>query len=324
MSDLLQETWIQVQRAETLLIQTAAYANREQYRAIFANVSLKRDPLQLLLRTTYGCNLNGFQPEDYLARYPYSSVAAIQAALEELVAAGFMDKLGLQLFAPNDAGKQVVYHHMQEIGRLINTLDLGQTTGDDIQKLLAYNHQIVEGLIHSERPHGNPILSQRLQGLHPQYESRQLWHHWQLAWTMIAAREDEEEFIRQKRQTHPLVWYVRRQIWFTDRQPWLARALTFEQLLQRAVGYAPVENAKEALTDAIHHLQEEGWLREAGDEFRLTEAGLATQDHDEAEVITNFLARWPALSPAEAAELQTIAFQLNEHLANLRRQLQVS
>lgn len=101
MSELLEETWIQVQRAETLLVQSAVYSNLQQYRAILADVPLERDLLQLLVRTTYGLNRNGFHPEDYQVRYPYSSVSAIQEALEALVAAGYMNKLGDHVFAPN-------------------------------------------------------------------------------------------------------------------------------------------------------------------------------------------------------------------------------
>ena len=141
---------------------------------------------------------------------------------------------------------------------------------------------------------------------------------------MIAAREDEDEFVRQIRQVDPLVWYVRRQIWFADRKPWLARALTFEQLLDRAVGYSPIENAEEALTNAIHILKEKDWLRDEGDQFRLTNDGLAAQDDDEAEIIANFLARWPAFTQTEVKELHAIALQLNEHLAELRSQIQAS
>ncbi len=322
MNKRLHETWTQVQRAETLLVQTAAFSNRQQYRSILADVSLERTSLRFLLRTSYGLNQNGFRPEDYLVRYPYSSAAAIRAELEKLVAAGYAVKTGDNVFAPNAAGKQVINHQMTEAGKLMNELDLGATTQDDVQKLLDYDHRILGGLTNSPCPHGSPILNNRLQGMHPQYEPRQRWHHWQLVWTMIAAREDEQEFIRQTRQIDPLVWYVRRQIWFADRQPWMARALTFDRLLNRAVGYSPIENAEEALTTAVQTLKEKGWLRDEGDEYRLTDEGLAVHDVDEDKLVANFLARWPAFTPEEIEELHTIAYRLNEHLAELRSQFQ--
>jgi hypothetical protein len=324
MNKLLHETWTQVQRAETSLVLTSAYSNRQRHRNILADVPLDRESLTLLIRTAFALNQNGFRPQDYLVRYPFSSVAAIRAGLEKLVEAGYVAQTGDNDFAPNDAGKRIVNHWMSESGKLMHQLDLGATTNDKVQKLLDYDHRIVEGLTNSERPHGNPILNNRLQGVHPQYKPRQLWHHWQLVLTMIAAREDEEEFIRQTRQIDPLVWFARRQIWFADRRPWLARALTFDRLLNRAVGYSPIENAAEVLTAAVHALKEKGWLRDEGDEYRLTSDGLAAHDADEDELISNFLARWPAFTQEEVKELHTIASGLNEHLAELQSQLQTN
>ena len=137
MNKHLHETWMQVQRAETLLVQTAAYTFQEQYRNILADVPLERDSLRLLLRTTYGLNQNGFRPEDYLVRYPFSSTAAIRAGLEKLIYAGYMVKTGDNLFAPNEAGKQVIHHQMSEAGKLMNKVEELHTIASRMNEHLA-------------------------------------------------------------------------------------------------------------------------------------------------------------------------------------------
>jgi hypothetical protein len=79
------------------------------------------------------------------------------------------------------------------------------------------------------------LFHHRLRGLHPAYDPPQLWHHWQRVWAMLAAREDEREYVRQQRNLPPLVWFIRRQIWFVHRRPWLVRGKPTLENLARAI-----------------------------------------------------------------------------------------
>jgi hypothetical protein len=203
---------------------------------------------------------------------------------------------------------------------MIQSLDLGDVTATDVQRLLAYDRRILEALQAASPPQGNQIFGHRLRGMHPSYEPPALWHHWQLAWTMAAASEDAEEYVRKLRGLAPLVWFVRRQIWFAHRRPWRARALTLEALVRRATGYSPLDQAENACAQAIQELQERAWLQALDEEYRLTEQGLAVCDQDEREVDEHFLSGWPAFSDDEVQELLDITTRLNERCSELIRQ----
>jgi hypothetical protein len=197
---------------------------------------------------------------------------------------------------------------------------LGDVPPADIKRLLDYDRRILEAIEAASRPHGHPIFHHRLHGLHPAYVPPQLWHHWQRVWTMLAASEDEQEYVRQQRGLPPLVWFVRRQLWFVHRRPWLVRAKpNLENLVRRATGYSPIDRAEEACAQAVAELAARDWLKTVDGEFRLTQAGLAACDQDEDEIDRSFLSCWPPFSAGQLKELLRIATRLNNYLEGLRR-----
>jgi len=317
MSDNLRDVWTSVQRAETLLFRAAALPKMEQYRKLLEGMNLESGPLSLLLRTVNGFDPNDISPQEYLNRYPFSSVVAIKAGLKRLVESGHMFENEAGNYAATDLARQKVRRWQQGVAELMQSVDLGDIPPTDVQKLLEYDVRIISTLKTASRPHGNPVLSHRLRGLHPSYEPPKLWHHWMHVWTMLAASEDEQEYVRQLRGLDPLVWFVRRQIWFIHRRPWLARALKFESLVHRATGYSPIKDAEQALSEAIQTLKSRGWLEESEGEFRLTDEGLAACDADEREIDENFLSGWPAFSEDEIEELMGIATRLNTRFLDL-------
>jgi hypothetical protein len=137
---------------------------------------------------------------------------------------------------------------------------------------------------------------------------------------MLAASEDEEEFVRKCRGMEPLVWFARRQIWFAHRRPWRARVKTLEDLVLRATGYSPIDRAETQCRQAVSDLEDRGWIQTADGEYRLTPEGLAICDEDEREIDQGFLSCWPDFSKEETDELSDITARMNRRLDELGRQ----
>jgi len=312
------ETWTELQRAETLLFHAAAVRHPRAFRALFDGFEVEGAARNLLIRAGSGFPANALRPEDYLGRYPFSSVGAIRAVFEELVESGAAEVAG-DAFALTERGVRLVGTWMNRVAAMVTDLDLGDVTSSDVDQLLAFDRQIVASLQTSDRTHGSPILSSRLQGVRPDYAVPSLWHHWQRVWTILAASEDEEEHVRRHRGVDPMVWFVRRQLWFIHRRPWRARARTLEGLVARAAGYAPVEDAERIIAAALARLMERGEALESSDGLRLTAIGLAVCDEDELEVDRNLLARWPAWNEREIERLRGIVGRLNRRLLEFIR-----
>lgn len=316
----LLDTWTSVQRAETLLVRTAVQRNPALMSQLFTGVELDRAAQALLTRMASGFDPQNLRAGDYLVRYPFSSVETIESGLEHLVDCGVAVARGEGRYALSALGEQVVHHWLDTVSTMIQSLDLGDVPPAAIQSLLDYDRHILEAIQAASRPHGHPIFRHRLRGLHPAYDPPQRWHHWQRVWTMLAASEDEQEYVRQQRNLSPLVWFIRRQTWFVHRRPWLVRAKpTLENLVRRATGYSPIDHAEEACARAAAELEAHNWLETVAGEFRLTQAGLAACDQDESEIDANFLSCWPAFSGYERKELLDISTRLNSHLEALRR-----
>ncbi len=203
----------------------------------------------------------------------------------------------------------------------MQSVDLGDIPSTYVQRLLEYDLKILNAFKATSRPHGNPILGHRLHGLHPPYDPPMLWHHWMHVWTMIAAREDEEDYVRKLHGLDPLVWFVRRQVWFIDRRPWLSRVRTFDDLVRRATGYAPITCAESACQNAIDDLKTRNWLVDVDGNLHLTELGMKTCDRDEKEVDEHFLSSWPLLSDLEIEELNQITNRMNERFVFIVEQI---
>lgn len=303
--------WTQVQRIETLLVQASAKTHRHLAGKHREDYGIESDLHEaLLIRMGSGLDVNGFRVADYQVRYPFSSATKLQEALNEMTTThGWMEIVADGQYALSPSGKEIVSSWMHNMGEMIMSLDLGDVSENDIDLLIQYDHEILETLSEAERPHNRPIFSNRLRGVQPDYATSELWHHWQLVWTMIACREDEEKYVLKQSALPPLVWFVRRQLSFIDCKPWLVRGpMTVEFLARRAEGYSPLDDPIQEVTHTISQLDELGWLHKADkDEYRLTEAGLAAFDHDEKQVEQNFESIWPDFGERTPKFLELLA-----------------
>ena len=311
------QAWTSLQRIETLLIRAAAQQNPTMRARLFEESDLDVTVGQLLVRMACGFDPGHLTAADYLQRYSFSSIEAIQAGLERMAEHNVVSANGDSTYAVAELGEQFVRRWMERVANMIQALDLGGVLPSDIRRLLHYDSRILQFIRRASRPHGHPIFYHRLRGLHPDYDPPALWHHWQHVWTMLAASEDEEEYLRKCRGMEPMVWFARRQIWFAHRRPWRARVKTLGDLVLRATGYCPVDRAESRCAQAIGDLQELGWVQVVDGEFRLTPEGLAICDEDEREIDKGFLSCWPAFSTQETDELLEITARMNLHLEEL-------
>jgi hypothetical protein len=201
----LRDSWTSVQRAETLLVQAAVHQNPTLRTRLFDEFELDETARQLLVRMTCGFDPQNLRARDYLVRYPFSSVEAIESGLEHLVECDVAVTRGDGNYAATALGERVVGRWMEKVSIMIQSLDPGEIPSAACQRLLDYDRRILEAIQGASRPHGRPIFTHRLRGLHPAYDPPQLWHHWQLVWTMLAASEDEEEYVRKRRGLGPMV-----------------------------------------------------------------------------------------------------------------------
>jgi hypothetical protein len=312
----LETIWPALQRAETLLVQAAVAQNRDVFHGINAAVDLPRDQLQLLIRAACGFDAQAICPHDYYTRYPFSDPALIQAGLTELVESGYLSLNGMT-YALRSSGRAVVEHWMHSLGDLIDDLDLGSIRDVEINWLLDLDARLISALEQSHRPHGHPIFFCRMEGLHPDYAAPRRWHHWQWVSSLIAAEEDELEYVRQMRGIPALVWFLRRQLWLVDRRPWLVRSRSRADLTRRVVGYAPLSDPVDAIREAIDYLDDQGWLAHVNDGLRLSEAGLAAHDLDESQALHGFLSSWPLIDQADLDLLEIILERLTDRLQGL-------
>jgi hypothetical protein len=314
------QAWTSFQRTETLLIKAAAQQNPAMRASLFEGSDLDVSARQLFVRMACGFDPGHLSAADYLQRYPFSSIEAIQAGLGHLAEYNVVSANGDGAYAVTGLGEQVVRRWMERVAIMIQSLDLGDVPPADVQRLLNCDLQILESIRAASRPHDRPIFNHRLNGLHPAYDPPALWHHWQLVWTMLAASEDEEEYIRKCRGMEPMVWFARRQIWFAHRRPWRARVKTVDDLVLRATGYSPMDQAETVCGQAIGGLEERGWVQIVDGEFRLTPEGLAICDEDEREIDEGFLSCWPDFSQEEINELSGITARMNRRLEELSGQ----
>lgn len=77
--------WTEVQRAETMLFQSAFRTHIEDYRAMMASLEGPPDSVSIMIRIVSGFNPQRIRAADYLQRYPFSSLEAITVELETCV-----------------------------------------------------------------------------------------------------------------------------------------------------------------------------------------------------------------------------------------------
>lgn len=251
--------WKELQRAETLLVQTSLSLNQERRSKLFDGIELERPLLISLIRMSSGLNVNGFTPSDYQIRYPFSSGELIEDRVNKLVDLGYLAKdENSENYRLSQQGLSLMRHYVSEIGAIIQSLDTEVMSKDEIDQIISLNHKILAGLEENIPEYGSPIFVNRLLGFQPDYSTKELWHHWQLVWTMLAALADEEEHIRQSQNLDPVVWFARRKIWLIDRMPWLADSVTAESLSRDLQNYAPADNTKAKVDAAIKQMKRYG------------------------------------------------------------------
>jgi Mn-dependent DtxR family transcriptional regulator len=286
-------------------------------REYFQAFDLDIKAIALLTRMVCGFNPKRLRAADYFVRYPFSSVEAIEAGLEHLAEYGLVAAQGEDRYALTALGERLVRGWMRVVESRVEALDLGAITSADVERLLAYDRRILGAIRAASRPHGQPIFTLRMQGMHPSYEPPALWHHWLYIWSMLAASEDEEEHVRKLRGMDPMVWFVRRQIWLVHRRPWRARVKTLDDLVSRATGYSPMNQAEAACARAVQELESRGWVEVVDGAYRLTGTGLVACDEDERQVDAHLVSTWPNFEDDERIELFDLATRFNNHLKDL-------
>jgi hypothetical protein len=317
MSDELRETWVAVQKAETRLVQAGVRLRSPDAPSLQEGLEIDPSLRQVFARAIYGFDPHEIRAVDYLTRYPFSSVAAIERQLRSLVDAGVFTGPHGDAFAVTDEAEAHLRTHTERVGESIDRLDLGDIEEKRIQKLLTYDHRILDGIRKSVEFSPSPIFEHRLKGLHPAYDPPKRWHHWQLAWTMIAAHEDAEQQVRVDRGVEPLVWFARHELWFSARRPHRARMQSCADLARVAERYAPLEDAAKDCQTAVEAMRQRGWVEGKGEACRLTAEELERADRDEAETEEMFLSRWPDFTTAETAEMREIADAISRRCENL-------
>ena len=320
MSEELRSTWVAVQKAETMLVTTGVRLRPKDAPSLREGPEIAPELRQVFARAVYGFNPREIRAADYLVRYPFSSVNAIERQFRALVDAGVFAGPHGDAYAVTDEAEAHLRLHTERVGESVDRLDLGDIDEAEVRKLLAYDHRILDGIRQSTKTDPSPVFEHRLRGLRLEYDPPKRWHHWQLAWTMIAAHEDAEERIRVARGIEPLEWFARHELWFAARRPHRGRLHSCDDLARVAERYAPLEDAAKDCQTAIEAMRERGWLEGERDVCRLTERELERADHDVVEIEERFFSRWPGFTDSELAEIRRIAEAINRRCEELAAQ----
>jgi hypothetical protein len=147
------ETWTELQRAETLLFRAAVVRHPKAVRGLFDGFEVEGAARNLLIRAGSGFPANALRPEDYLGRYPFSSVGAIRAVFEELVESGGATEVADDAFALTERGVRLVGTWMNRVAPMMTDPDPGDVSPADVEALIAFDRQIVESLRAGEGAH---------------------------------------------------------------------------------------------------------------------------------------------------------------------------
>ena len=314
----MREIWIELQRAGVLVFLAASAVHSEAIREAFGGFAVEGEVRELLIRLGCGYPSESLKPEVYVSRYPFSDVAAIRALLQKLVDDGLVVEKGDASFALTQRGIGEIRAWYDRMALALSDLDLGGVSQSEIVEILEADREIVSSLGSNRGRHGSPVLGHRLKAVLPDYSAPALWHHHFRVWTMQTAHEDEGEYVRTARGVEWIEWFVRRQLWFIDRRPWLARARNFERLAHYLESYAPIEDPQAACREAFARLVARGEAEEREESLRLTPRGLDACDRDESEIDANLLVRWPQWSDEEKARLREILARLNNRFEQIR------
>jgi len=312
------DIWIALQRAGILVFRAASAFDGETIRAAFDDFAVEGAVREILIRLGCGYSPSQLRPDVYASRYPYSDVAAIRALLLQLVDAGLAKEGSPSTFSLTRKGIGEIQTWYERMALALSRLDLGGITQGEIEELIEADREIVASLDSNRGSQGSPVLELRLESVLPDDSTSALWHHHFHVWTIQAAHEDEEEHVRIARDVDWIEWFVRRQLWFIDRRPWLAWARTFERLAHYLESYAPIEDAEAACQAAFDRLATRGEAEERAEGLRLTPQGLTACDGNESEIDARFLARWPQWSCGKLARLHEILDRLNARFEQIQ------
>ncbi|UCF09344.1 MAG: hypothetical protein JSW65_04585 [Candidatus Bipolaricaulota bacterium] len=324
MDERLRQAWVSVQKAETKLVLTGVKLHPQEPIPPEARLDIDPSVRQVFARAASCFDPKEIRARDYLVRFPFSTVRAVERQLDALVTAGALTGLRKGKYALTAQGERTMRALTERVGASIDRLDLGVITEDQVGRLLAYDRRILEALTESVQGSPSPIFEHRLRGLQPDYDPPKRWHHWQLAWTMIAAHEDAEQQVREDRGIGPLAWFARHELWFTARRPHRGRMQSCADLAKVAERYAPLANPEEDCRAALEELRKRGWIDGVGADCDLTDQGIEAADRDEDEVEERFLARWPCLPGGEVEELKGIADAINERCEELEQRFEAT
>jgi len=302
------ETWANLQRAETLLVHAAMHRFPAQARGLWDGIELEGAERMYLTRFVSGFDPTHLRIVDYLTRYPFSTAAAIEGAFASLAAKDVLVRND-DVYAFTDHGMQVAHTWLRRVGALLDNVATEVLSASDAETLLQFDHRILDALRQSKGAYPMPIFAHRSRGLQPPFDPPRLWHHWQLAWSMIACDEDAQEHVRVAEGVAPLEWFFRRQLWFVHQRPWRARVrgMSLHALANR---YAPVEEP--ACRQAWAALMAGGHGDGAYDAPRLSAKGLDMHEAAEKASDDLFLSCWPRFGAEEIDALEALVHQVNE------------
>lgn len=301
--------WSSLHKAESLLAAAGVRRQPGKLQAFFEELPLARYDFALLFRLISGFDPQRLTADNYLVRYPFSTLQAIESSLRQLADEGWTKANGDGSYAATNGGWSLVRRYFEIVCRGIDGLHLEAIPSDDLDYLLAMDRKIVRGVERASPSYERPILSHRLKGFHPSYNPPKLSHHWQYAWTLVATHEDAEEAVRKQRNMDPLIWFARRQIaWgrFEIGSP--------QDLVPVATRYSPIDQAEEACTEALEALERNGWVEKPDRLYQLSPDGRSIYEKDEDEIDELFFMSWPDLTDGELEKLLSITTLLNSYL----------
>jgi hypothetical protein len=311
--DIPRQTWIEIQKAETLLVHAGRSGFPEAAKRLSDDFPVEGADRVYLSRFFSGFDLSCITADAYCVRYPFSTPSAVEEVLDRLCGTGFLEPAG-DAYAMTPRGMKVARLWLKNVGAMLSGLVGDEFRAPDAEALARFDRRIVEALGERSDAFSTPIFEHRAHGVQPTYDPPQLWHHWQLVWSMLACDEDAQEHVRKARGKDPLEWFFLRQLWFVTERPWRAR-LAGSSLDRIANRYAPVDEA--ACREAWERLVRLELVTGSYESPALTQRGFTAHDEDEQEVDRLFLSRWPAFSAAELAELTELTTRLNRHLEQL-------
>lgn len=230
--DTLLHIWSQLQRAESDLMGAIRSRNPEIGQLILGDFDLSSFDFMLFFRLVSGFDIHHLSADGYLQRYPFSSSGAIEQKLVHFTSMGYLTSRGAGTYKLTEAGKRIPHHYWAQIDAETARLDLENVSAAYLELPFRVLQDILTTIQKAEHPSGMMIFSQRMLGLHPDYNVPALWHLWQYVWSMLAFQEDIQLWRGRQQNVEPLPWHYFRELQRGSK--------TLEGLHRRTLRYAPV------------------------------------------------------------------------------------